>query len=199
MLTRLAILLPLLLTCFGCGTSYLEREHFEVNDFDINRLEVVFIKNARLQPVKLTITGAGVVELTTGSSPQLSDSFSIDTNNKEWNDIVHRRQTITRAEAVTIVNRVLERYPHKDHLLEDMIEWPDNLDTDAWYYADVQEATNSHSFDMLRDDEDEPYEVWTELLPVRDWTALEREWSEYDSSRSPGEVGSSKDAALFKD
>lgn len=108
-------------------------------------------------------------------------------------------QQITRAEAVTIVNRVLERYPHKDHLLEDMIRWPDNLDTDAWYYADVQEATNSHSFDMLRDEEDEPYEVWTELLPVRDWTALEREWSEYDSSRSPGEVVSSKDAALFKD
>ena len=80
-----------------------------------------------------------------------------------------------------------------------MIEWPDNLDTDAWYYADVQEATNSHSFDMLRDEEDEPYEVWNELLPVRDWTALEREWSEYDSSRSPGEVVSSKDAALFKD
>ena len=108
-------------------------------------------------------------------------------------------QQITRAEAVTIVNRVLERYPHKDHLLEDMIRWPDNLDTDAWYYADVQEATNSHSFDMLRDEEDEPYEVWTELLPVRDWTALEREWSEYDSSRNPGEVVSSKDAALFKD
>ena len=108
-------------------------------------------------------------------------------------------ERITRAEAVTIVNRVLERYPHKDHLLEDMIRWPDNLDTDAWYYADVQEATNSHSFDMLRDEEDEPYEVWTELLPVRDWTALEREWSEYDSSRNPGEVVSSKDAALFKD
>ena len=52
---------------------------------------------------------------------------------------------------------------------------------------------------MLRDEEDEPYEVWNELLPVRDWTALEREWSEYDSSRSPGEVVSSKDAALFKD
>ena len=94
---------------------------------------------------------------------------------------------------------MLERYPHKDHLLEDMIRWPDNLDTDAWYYADVQEATNSHSFDMLRDEEDEPYEVWNELLPVRDWTALEREWSEYDSSRNPGEVVSSKDAALFKD
>ncbi|MGN0826888.1 MAG: hypothetical protein ACI4QD_03030 [Kiritimatiellia bacterium] len=107
MLTRLAILLPLLLTCFGCGTSYLEREHFEVNDFDINRLEVVFIKNARRPPVKLTITGAGVVELTTGSSPQLSDSFSIDTNNKEWNNIVHRRQTITRADARMIFQNLV--------------------------------------------------------------------------------------------
>lgn len=94
-------------------------------------------------------------------------------------------QLITRAEAMTIVNRVLERDPHKDHLLDDMIEWPDNMNEDAWYYADVQEATNSHQF--YRDSEDE-HEVWTELLPVRDWAALEREWSEANSSKNPGEV-----------
>ena len=94
-------------------------------------------------------------------------------------------QLITRAEAMTIVNRVLKRAPHKDHLLEDMIVWPDNLNEDVWYYADVQEATNSHEFHMDKDDE---YEIWTELLPVRDWVALEQEWSEANSSRNPGEV-----------
>ncbi len=108
-------------------------------------------------------------------------------------------QEITRAEAMTIVNRVLERYPHKEHLLDDMIIWPDNQNVDAWYYADVQEATNSHTFDTKRDADDEPYEIWKEILPVRDWAALEKEWSEHNSSRNPGEVVSSKDASIYKD
>ena len=92
-------------------------------------------------------------------------------------------QYITRAEAMTIVNRVLDRHPDKDNLLEDMIQWPDNMDTEKWYYADVQEATNSHDYDM-EGTEAEPYEVWTEILPVRDWVALEKEWS--DSNSAPG-------------
>lgn len=99
---------------------------------------------------------------------------------------------ITRAEAVTIVNRVLERYPDKDHLLEDMIVWPDNMDEDMWYYADMQEATNSHDYEMNRWTNGEPYEIWKTLLEVRDWAALEREWSEYNSSHNPGEVVSSR-------
>ena len=108
-------------------------------------------------------------------------------------------QEITRAEAVTIVNRVLERYPHKDHLLEDMIVWPDNMDENMWYYEDIQEASNSHVFSRYYDEEDVPYEIWTELLPVRDWVALEQEWSDANSSRNPGEVVSSRKAAVFKD
>ena len=98
-------------------------------------------------------------------------------------------QQITRAEAMTIVNRVLERAPHKDHLLDDMIEWPDNMDEDIWYYADVQEATNSHEFYKTKEkDEDKAHEIWTELLPVRDWVALEQAWSAANSSKNPGEV-----------
>ncbi len=102
-------------------------------------------------------------------------------------------QIITRAEAMTIVNRVLHRYPHKEHLLEDMITWPDNMDTEMWYYETVQEATNSHLYRMEGD-----HEVWTELLPVRDWAALERLWSEHNSSESPGEVVSSRGNSIFK-
>lgn len=106
-------------------------------------------------------------------------------------------QEITRAEAMTIVNRVLERYPHKDLLPENMIHWPDNMDESMWYYADVQEATNSHAYDLIQYDH-QSCEKWATLLSVRDWAALERKWSEHNSSRNPGEVVSSKDAAVFE-
>lgn len=57
---------------------------------------------------------------------------------------------ITRAEACVIVNRLLGRHPHKDHLLPSyqMIEWPD-CSIDAWYYADMMEATNSHTYTRM--------------------------------------------------
>ena len=81
---------------------------------------------------------------------------------------------ITRAEACAIVNRVLGRAPDAGHLLVDMIRWPDNPET-AWYYADVQEATNSHDYTHAGTGS---FEVWTELLPNRDWAALEAAWSQ---------------------
>jgi len=92
--------------------------------------------------------------------------------------------SITRAEACTIVNRTLGRAPHEDHLLpeEEMITWPDNL-YGAWYYADMQEATNSHDYDWTTEDS-ERVEDWTEKLPERDWDALEEIWSE--ANDAPG-------------
>ena len=85
---------------------------------------------------------------------------------------------------MTVINRLLERKPDKDHLLEYMIEWPDNMDKDKWYYAQVQEATNSHSYLMSHLD----YEMWTRLQEMRDWEALEKEWSKWNSSPNPGDV-----------
>jgi hypothetical protein len=96
----------------------------------------------------------------------------------------HPDAAITRAEAMAIMNRLLERHPHKDHLLDGMITWPDNMDTDAWYYADVQEATNSHEYANGING----YEIWTKILPVRDWAAFEREWSTAHSASNPGDV-----------
>ena len=90
---------------------------------------------------------------------------------------------ITRAETVTIINRVLGREPHQDGLLEDMITWPDNMNADVWYYADIQEASNSHNFQMELYKPNGTYERWTELLPVRDWAALERRWAYLYSAR----------------
>ena len=54
---------------------------------------------------------------------------------------------ITRAEAMTMINRVLCRMPQDEKdLLRTMVVWPDNKPTD-WYYLAVQEATNSHEFE----------------------------------------------------
>ena len=90
---------------------------------------------------------------------------------------------ISRAESCAIVNRVLERKPHEEHLLPEaeMIVWPDNADKAVWYYADIQEATNSHDYELA---ETETAEQWTEKLPERDWPALEKEWA--DASAAPG-------------
>ena len=82
-------------------------------------------------------------------------------------------QAITRAEAVTLVNAVLGREPHEDHLLSRMVTWPDNPKS-AWYYEDIQEATNSHDYVWATGN---AYEIWTELLENRDWAKLEKEWS----------------------
>ena len=97
------------------------------------------------------------------------------------------QQLITRAEAMTMVNRTIDRHPHEDHLLADMIVWPDNPET-AWYYEQVQEATNSHAYTMNTDDEQNPYEIWTELLPNRDWSELEKAWSDANDGAGSGEV-----------
>ncbi len=80
-------------------------------------------------------------------------------------------QYITRAEAMTMVNRVLQRIPESvNDLHPDMVQWPDNMDTTKWYYLMVQEATNSHYY--VR--KDNGYESWLSLRETPDWTELER-------------------------
>lgn len=77
---------------------------------------------------------------------------------------------ITRAEAMTIINRVLNRLPEeKEDLLEGMKEWPDAL-PGAWYYLAVQEATNSHAYEG----KGEVYERWTALNVNPDWAQYQR-------------------------
>ncbi|MFR5362229.1 MAG: S-layer homology domain-containing protein, partial [Butyricicoccus sp.] len=73
---------------------------------------------------------------------------------------------ITRAEAMTMINRVLCRMPQsKSDLLDSMVTWSDNKPSD-WHYLAVQEATNSHDFDR----QGEVGESWTKLTSVPDWT-----------------------------
>lgn len=82
----------------------------------------------------------------------------------------HPQNQITRAETMSLVNRVLKRLPETSaDLLPDMITWTDNADTSSWYYLPVQEATNSHYYEFK---ENSKYEKWTELRETRDWSKL---------------------------
>ncbi len=70
-------------------------------------------------------------------------------------------EPITRAEVVTMINRVLHRLPEQlSDLHPDMHIWPDNADTEAWYYIAMQEATHTHTYIRLRGTR----EKWTAIL-----------------------------------
>lgn len=78
----------------------------------------------------------------------------------------HPDAPITRAEAMTLINRVLCHMPEtKADLLDSMTKWPDNQ-PGAWYYLAVQEATNSHTYEQ----KDSKYETWTALTAEPDWS-----------------------------
>ena len=80
-------------------------------------------------------------------------------------------QPITRAETAAMVNRIFERLPETPaDLLPDMVTWPDNADEDEWYYLYIQAASNSYTFTRRASG----YENWVEILPVRDWVAIEQ-------------------------
>ena len=69
-----------------------------------------------------------------------------------------------------MINRVLNRIPETPaDLLDTMVKWPDNSDQSVWYYIPVQEATNSHDYDM----KNHIYERWTAIKAVTDWTKYE--------------------------
>lgn len=79
---------------------------------------------------------------------------------------------ITRAEACTIVNRLLGRKPSKSHMkISGRIDWPDCTTAD-WFYEAIMEATNSHTYQMGK-----RVETWNDKLPQRDWAALENNWA----------------------
>lgn len=80
---------------------------------------------------------------------------------------------ITRAETFAMINRVLDRQTKSvSDLLptSEMNMWSDNLNENAWYYKDVQEATNYHKCDRVGDS---VYEKWTEKVPDIDWASYQ--------------------------
>ena len=77
-------------------------------------------------------------------------------------------KTVTRAELMAMVNRATGRAPEStEALLPNMKTWKDNADTSLWYYLDVQEATNSHTYTGA------PTETWTSLTASPDWSQYE--------------------------
>ena len=84
-------------------------------------------------------------------------------------------QKITRAETVTMINRVLDRVPAKESRLLSrsiMLTFPDNKPGD-WYYIAIQEASNSHEYQRSVY-ETTGDEMWTKLIDNVDWTKLEK-------------------------
>ena len=76
-------------------------------------------------------------------------------------------RNVTRAELMAMINRATGRAPKSaDAFLPGMKTWSDNT-ADKWYYLDVQEATNSHSYAVS------PTELWTALTAAPDWTRYE--------------------------
>lgn len=104
-----------------------------------------------------------------------AESYINEAATAEWivgyNGLFRPDDNITRAEAMTLVNRVLNREPEsKIDLLEGMTTWIDNANEDAWYYLAVQEATNSHTYEMKADGK---HEKWTSLTENPDWSKIE--------------------------
>ena len=85
-------------------------------------------------------------------------------------------EPVTRAEAMALLNRVLERGVPGDYFFRGMNLWPDCREAD-WFYADAQEATTSHTYERR---EEGPagarfrYEVWKSISAPPDWAALEQ-------------------------
>lgn len=89
---------------------------------------------------------------------------------KGFEDGTFRPDTyITRAQAMTMINRVLNRIPEEESdLLTGMNVWPDCNPGD-WFYLAVQEATNSHAFKHKAGN----YETWIGMSQNPDWTRYE--------------------------
>lgn len=75
------------------------------------------------------------------------------------------QENITRAAAITIINRALQRLPENEaDLLADQQVWPDNP-RGFWAYLAIQEATNSHLYNRKSNG----YETQTQAIPNRNW------------------------------
>ena len=90
-------------------------------------------------------------------------------------------QLITRAEAMTLVNNVLNRHVRTSGLHKNMKTWADNKDKNEWYYTAVQEATNTHDYERPAGS---TYETWTYIGRNPDWVQLEQKWSDANSAGS---------------
>lgn len=84
------------------------------------------------------------------------------------------KDKITRAEAMTMINRVLNRQVKKENLLPDMtFYFNDNANTNTWYYATIQESANSHFCIPFMEEDGVQYEKWTRFCGTPNWILLQ--------------------------
>lgn len=141
-----------------------------------------FAPNAFITRAELATIFARMVEVEYDGKVLFSDvsghwaeSYINEAATAEWivgyNGLFRPDDNITRAEVMTLVNRVLNREPEsKADLLDGMTTWKDNADENAWYYLAVQESTNSHTYEMKADGK---HEKWTSLTENPDWSKIE--------------------------
>lgn len=141
-----------------------------------------FAPNAFITRAELATIFARMVEVEYDGKVLFSDvsghwaeSYINEAATAEWivgyNGLFRPDDNITRAEVMTLVNRVLNREPEsKADLLDGMTTWNDNANENAWYYLAVQEATNSHTCEMKADGK---HEKWISLTKNPDWSMIE--------------------------
>ena len=147
------------------------------------RTETAFMPNANITRAEFATIFARLAEFDAVAEQNYGDVDShwaeehiYEASSYGWiagyeDDTFRPDKAINRAEAMTLVNRVLKRVPEsKEDLLDGMTIWSDNRDTSAWYYLAVQEATNSHDHVM----KNAAYEKWTVLTENKDWTVFEK-------------------------
>ena len=105
-----------------------------------------------------------------------AESYIMEAATAEWivgyDGLFRPDDNITRAEVMTLVNRVMNRVPEsKNDLLDGMTTWKDNANESAWYYLAIQEATNSHTYEMKADGK---HEKWIAITANPDWSKLEK-------------------------
>ena len=96
-----------------------------------------------------------------------------------YNGFYRPEDTITRAECVTIINRMLERGAEAENMLPTMVTFVD-VKPDAWYYEAVQEAANSHTYTRTNwylTNEFFYGELWLTIEKAPDWAAMEQIWA----------------------
>lgn len=99
-----------------------------------------------------------------------AEDYIVDAVAKGWiagyeDGTFRPEQNITRAEAMTIINRMLNRFVNEEGIHKDAVLWPDNT-KDSWYYYAVEEATNSHDYERQSDG---VYETWIAVKANKDW------------------------------
>lgn len=137
----------------------------------------VFITRAELATIfaRMVKVEYGDKELFSDISGHWAESYINEAATAEWivgyNGLFRPDDNITRAEVMTFVNRVLNREPEsKADLIEGMTTWKDNANENAWYYLAVQEAANSHTYEMKADGK---HEKWTSLTENPNWSKIE--------------------------